>query len=126
MHAAEPEHTESAQSPSVQAGSQQLSRTGEGSAEPVVPFNFFEPRGVIRPRAAEVVDGVPVATLEGPSMGHLDLTPSPVPRVSLVPATGVVDISLVPGPNAVGSATYPPWRRVTRSVVPGNAGPLRR
>ncbi len=79
----------------------------DGGAEPPVPFNFFEPRGVIRPRAAAVMDGLPVATLEGPSTAQLDLTPSPVPRVSLVPATGLVDISLVPGPNAVGSRNLP-------------------
>jgi hypothetical protein len=77
------------------------------AASPPIPFNFFEPRGVVRPRAVEVMDGLPVATLEGPSTAQLDLTPSPVPRVSLVPATGVVDISLVPGPNAVGARNLP-------------------
>lgn len=40
-------------------------------------------------------------------MASLDLTPSPVPRVSLVHANGTVDISLVPGPNVVGSRNLP-------------------
>lgn len=43
---------------------------------------------------------VPMANLEMPSGSRLDLTPSPVPRVALSPATGSVDISLVPGPHA--------------------------
>ena len=41
-----------------------------------------------------------MASLEMPSASRLDLTPSPVPRVALSPATGAVDISLVPGPHA--------------------------
>lgn len=43
---------------------------------------------------------LPMASLEMPSASRLDLTPSPVPRVALTPATGAVDISLVPGPHA--------------------------
>lgn len=43
---------------------------------------------------------LPMASLEMPSSSRLDLTPSPVPRVALSPATGAVDISLVPGPHA--------------------------
>jgi hypothetical protein len=42
---------------------------------------------------------LPIANLEPPSGPRLDLTPSPVPRVALAPATGSVDISLVPGPH---------------------------
>jgi hypothetical protein len=97
----------SGRAPSVQSGPQRLRRAGNGGGEPPVPFNFFEPRGAIRPRTAELMYGLPLAALEGPSTAQLDLTPSPVPRVSLVPATGVVDISLVPGPNAPGSRNLP-------------------
>jgi hypothetical protein len=43
---------------------------------------------------------LPLANLQMPSSPRLDLTPSPVPRVALSPATGSVDISLVPGPYA--------------------------
>jgi len=43
---------------------------------------------------------LPMANLEMPSPSRLELTPSPVPRVALSPATGAVDISLVPGPHA--------------------------
>jgi hypothetical protein len=43
---------------------------------------------------------LPMANLEMPSSSRLELTPSPVPRVALSPATGAVDISLVPGPHA--------------------------
>jgi hypothetical protein len=49
----------------------------------------------------------PVANLERPSTSRLELTPSPVPRVALAPATGAVDISLVPGPHTVGSRNLP-------------------
>jgi hypothetical protein len=52
--------------------------------------------GVRRPGAAAKL---PIANLEPPSGPRLDLTPSPVPRVALAPATGSVDISLVPGPH---------------------------
>src|SRR5512145_2032362 len=52
--------------------------------------SFGQPR-------ANVLGGLPLASLEGPSMASLDLTPSPVPRVSLVHANGAVDVSLVPG-----------------------------
>jgi hypothetical protein len=55
--------------------------------------------------AARGAPKVPLATLEQPSSSRLELTPSPVPRVSLTPATGAVDISLVPGPN--GSRNMP-------------------
>jgi len=50
---------------------------------------------------------VPMANLERPSTSRVELTPSPVPRVALAPATGAVDISLVPGPNSVGSRNLP-------------------
>jgi hypothetical protein len=50
---------------------------------------------------------VPMANLEPPSSSRVELTPSPVPRVSLAPATGAVDISLVPGPNARLSRNLP-------------------
>jgi hypothetical protein len=50
---------------------------------------------------------VPLATLEEPSSSRFELTPSPMPRVSLAPATGSVDISLVPGPNAFGLRNLP-------------------
>jgi hypothetical protein len=50
---------------------------------------------------------VPMANLEPPSSLRVELTPSPVPRVSLAPATGAVDISLVPGPNARLSRNLP-------------------
>jgi hypothetical protein len=53
------------------------------------------------------VPKLPMASLEGPSTSRLDLTPSPVPRVALAPATGAVDISLVPGPHSVGSRNLP-------------------
>jgi hypothetical protein len=53
--------------------------------------------GSPRPRGAAKV---PMANLQRPSAPRLDLTPSPVPRVALSPATGSVDISLVPGPYA--------------------------
>lgn len=59
-----------------------------------------------RPRA-NVLGGLPLASLEGPSMASLDLTPSPVPRVSLVHANGAVDVSLVPGPHVIGSRNLP-------------------
>lgn len=49
---------------------------------------------------------VPIATLERPS-SRLELTPSPVPRVALAPATGAVDISLVPGPHVMGGRNLP-------------------
>jgi hypothetical protein len=52
--------------------------------------------GVRRPSPAAKL---PMANLEPPSGPRLDLTPSPVPRVALSPATGSVDISLVPGPH---------------------------
>jgi len=79
---------------------------------------------------------LPLANLEMPS-ARLDLTPSPVPRVALSPATGAVDISLVPGPHgsrnlptlaahhALGrrparrpaaAVTVPPPRRASREV----------
>jgi hypothetical protein len=60
-----------------------------------------------RPNAADRRRGVPLATLEEPSSSRFDLTPSPVPRVSLAPATGSVDISLVPGPNSFGLRNLP-------------------
>jgi hypothetical protein len=60
-----------------------------------------------RPNAADRKRGVPLATLEEPSSSRFELTPSPVPRVSLAPATGSVDISLVPGPNSVGLRNLP-------------------
>jgi hypothetical protein len=50
---------------------------------------------------------VPLANLEPPSSARVELTPSPVPRVSLSPATGAVDISLVPGPNMAHSRNLP-------------------
>jgi hypothetical protein len=50
---------------------------------------------------------VPLANLEPPSSARFELTPSPVPRVSLEPATGAVDISLVPGPNVGLSYNLP-------------------
>jgi hypothetical protein len=50
---------------------------------------------------------VPIANLEPPSSARVELTPSPVPRVSLAPATGAVDISLVPGPSAGFSRNLP-------------------
>jgi hypothetical protein len=50
---------------------------------------------------------VPLANLEPPSSARVELTPSPVPRVSLSPATGAVDISLVPGPNMGHSRNLP-------------------
>jgi hypothetical protein len=53
--------------------------------------------GAPRLRAAAKL---PIANLEMPTGERLDLTPSPVPRVALAPATGSVDISLVPGPHA--------------------------
>jgi hypothetical protein len=53
--------------------------------------------GAPRPRAAAKL---PIANLEMPSGERLDLTPSPVPRVALAPATGSVDISRGPGPHA--------------------------
>lgn len=59
-----------------------------------------------RPRA-NVLGGLPLASLEGPSMASLDLTPSPVPRVSLVHANGAVDVSLVPGPHVIGARNLP-------------------
>jgi hypothetical protein len=68
-------------------------------------------------RAAQAANGsaatasrapkVPMASLELPSTSRLDLTPSPVPRVALAPATGAVDISLVPGPHTIGSRNLP-------------------
>jgi hypothetical protein len=48
-----------------------------------------------------------MANLERPSTSRVELTPSPVPRVALAPATGAVDISLVPGPHAVGARNLP-------------------
>jgi hypothetical protein len=53
------------------------------------------------------VPKVPVASLEMPSTSRLELTPSPVPRVALAPATGALDISLVPGPHTIGSRNLP-------------------
>jgi hypothetical protein len=50
---------------------------------------------------------VPLANLEPPSSARVELTPSPVPRVSLSPATGAVDISLVPGPHMAHSRNLP-------------------
>jgi hypothetical protein len=57
--------------------------------------------------AGSRVPKLPVASLERPSTSRLELTPSPVPRVALAPATGAVDISLVPGPHTVGSRNLP-------------------
>ena len=50
---------------------------------------------------------VPLANLEPPTSARVELTPSPVPRVSLSPATGAVDISLVPGPHMAHSRNLP-------------------
>jgi hypothetical protein len=61
-----------------------------------VPLADAEPFGLPRPRG---VAKLPMANLQMPSYPRLDLTPSPVPRVALSPATGSVDISLVPGPH---------------------------
>jgi hypothetical protein len=57
--------------------------------------------------AASRVPKLPMASLEMPSSSRLELTPSPVPRVALAPATGAVDISLVPGPHTIGSRNLP-------------------
>lgn len=61
-------------------------------------------RGELEARFYEQSSGrraakLPLANLEPPSGPRLDLTPSPVPRVALAPATGSQDISLVPGPH---------------------------
>ncbi len=66
---------------------------------------FGLPRVGVARAGARGAPKVPQATLEQPSSSRLELTPSPVPRVSLTPATGAVDISLVPGPN--GSRNMP-------------------
>jgi hypothetical protein len=50
---------------------------------------------------------VPLVTLEEPSSSRFDLTPSPVPRVQLSPATGSLDISLVPGPHSTDVRNLP-------------------
>ncbi len=59
------------------------------------------------PRSNNPLGQLPMARLEEPSLARLELTPSPVPRVSLVPATGSLDISLVPGPHSIGSRNLP-------------------
>jgi hypothetical protein len=66
---------------------------------------------------------VPVANLEPPSPTRLELTPSPVPRVQLEPATGAVDVSLVPGPNAPFSRHMP---TIAAQHALGRRGPVRR
>jgi hypothetical protein len=48
-----------------------------------------------------------MANLDPPSGARLDLTPSPVPRVALAPATGSVDVSLIPGPHTPGNRNLP-------------------
>jgi hypothetical protein len=73
---------------------------GEARADDVFSAARF---GVPRVGRAKV----PMANLEPPSSSRVELTPSPVPRVSLAPATGAVDISLVPGPNARLSRNLP-------------------
>jgi len=60
------------------------------------------PRHLIECRVS-VVPRLPVVALEKPSSGWPDLTPSPVPRVSLVPPTGRLD-RVQPCP----SQPYPP------------------
>jgi hypothetical protein len=57
--------------------------------------------------SASRVPKLPVANLERPSTSRVELTPSPVPRVALAPATGALDISLVPGPHTIGSRNLP-------------------
>lgn len=57
--------------------------------------------------AAPRISGLPWASLRGPSDSHLDLTPSPVPRVSLTPATAPVDVSSIPGPHPPRSRNLP-------------------
>lgn len=57
--------------------------------------------------SASRVPKLPVASLERPSTSRVELTPSPVPRVALAPATGAVDISLVPGPHTIGARNLP-------------------
>jgi hypothetical protein len=77
-----------------------------------------------RSRAARVGGAkVPMANLEPPSPTRLELTPSPVPRVQLEPATGTVDISLVPGPNAVMSRNMP---TIAAQHALGRRGQVRR
>jgi hypothetical protein len=69
--------------------------------------NFGSPRDFFGAARGGVASRLPMANLDPPSGARLDLTPSPVPRVALSPATGSVDISLVPGPHATGSRNLP-------------------
>ena len=95
-----------------------------GGAEPFEPA-ITEGESFGQPRS-NVLGGLPLASLEGPSMASLDLTPSPVPRVSLVHANGAVDVSLVPGPHVIGGRNLPtvaarhvlgPARRVATPAI---------
>jgi hypothetical protein len=95
-----------------------------GGAEPL-ETTISEVESFGQPRA-NVFGGLPLASLEGPSMASLDLTPSPVPRVSLVHANGAEDVSLVPGPHVIGSRNLPtvaarhvlgPARRVATPAI---------
>lgn len=83
--------------PGAQAGAVSLDRPGLAWVRPGISTGSAT-RGAVE---------VPVANLEPPSMSRFDLTPSPVPRVALAPATGSVDVSLVPGPHAAGSRNMP-------------------
>lgn len=86
---------------------------GEPSAgDPNLGYPDVEPRPGLAwalpgSASASRAPRVPVANLERPSTSRVELTPSPVPRVALAPATGAVDISLVPGPHSVGSRNLP-------------------
>ena len=58
-----------------------------GALPPVAPRQEPAPKNLIECRVS-VVPRLPVVTLEKPSSAWPDLTPSPVPRVSLIPPTG--------------------------------------
>lgn len=62
---------------------------------PVAPRQESVPKNLIECRVS-VVPRLPVVNLEKPSSAWPDLTPSPVPRVSLIPPTGRIDHHALP------------------------------
>ncbi|MEY2933408.1 MAG: hypothetical protein RL033_4157 [Pseudomonadota bacterium] len=106
----------------------------EAPAEAVVEASAQSPLPPVEPRASEPaerkrspsVPALPLVALERPSESRSDRTPSPVPRVSLVPPTGRIDPSQLAELSAFDSRNLPtiaPRMRAS-SIPPPTVLPL--